>query len=146
MRQKRAYCYGIFITVFAIITALVFIDCSSGSEDVGGGTVNISDFYGTWISSFSATRIISATEITGHVSSGSWTWRNDSTSFVQNNNVETKNDYPSGFTFSGKITAKTGSIGGVGNIGDVFSQTYYLHRDKNSFCSGNYADAPIYTR
>ena len=107
------------------------------SGGTNGGATDISSFIGTWKNENGAIRTFSATQITGSFTTitETWTWHLDSITPVSNTDNATKKDYPSGFRFSGKLTEVVGSITGVGKVGSNYSETFYLHTNKSSFCS-----------
>jgi hypothetical protein len=95
-----------------------------------------SDFYGLWRNKNSETCNISATELI--ISNGDviFAVKINSIAKVGNINTETNKNYPNGFLFYGEITSITGgTIPNVGNIGDTYRVTYYLHTRGKSFIS-----------
>jgi hypothetical protein len=138
---------------------IVLIPINQGIDEGTYATINVSwspgglqDFFGTWINSNYVTRIISSTEIMAVSSSFSYTFRVDSVTPVVNSNAETRNEYPEGFIFSGTITEMNrGSLssdvsqGGVPDVGNAYSTTYYMHVNKGSFSSGGTGTA-IFTK
>ena len=129
--KNKNFLFG-FLVMVLVFGVLVF-GCDSDTTYV---EVFPEEFYGTWINEHNAIRIISETEIYGDVSDATWTWSIDSVTPSRNSNT----NYPSGLIFSGKITAEDKKSPGItpwlGNVGDSFSETYYLHIDKGSFILG----------
>ena len=105
-----------------------------------GYVLSHDDFVGLWRNtSNGGLREISTENIRGGGYGLSFTWNIDSVVAVENADEATKREYPSGFTFSGKITdittASWTSINlgfGSGNgLGEHYSETFYLHTDKD---------------
>jgi hypothetical protein len=114
--------------------------------------MELKDLFGLWRNEGGIAREISEGEIKASGDGWSFTWRIDSVTAVKNNDEATKDDYPYGFTFSGEVTVFNGSgsvlinIGfGSGNgLGEIYSETYYLHTSEERFLANSPAGIEFY--
>jgi hypothetical protein len=133
------------ITLFPGIFFLFFVLFACGNR--GSSPPAEADFFGTWKNSNGVIRTISADKIVASIGTyGRYTLSISSWTPASNDNAETKGDYPAGYTIAGTISAKTGDIHGLPDIGNSHSHTYYLHTGKQSFSSDGNDGAAIFTK
>jgi hypothetical protein len=96
--------------------------------NVGSAT----DFYGRWTTS-GQNRIFSSTQIIGNTDNGeSFTITLTSvTPVINNGSIISKDSYPSGFTFEGKVTAVSGTWSV--ELEETVTWTYYMSSDKQKW-------------
>jgi hypothetical protein len=98
------------------------------------------DFLGLWRNSSGETREIGLWDLKAAGAGWSIKWKSRSRRVETNTNVATKDNYPSGWVFSGEI------IESINHPGDYYFETYYLHTNKGSFSIGGEGGSSIFTR
>jgi hypothetical protein len=129
------------ITLFPGILFLFFVLSTCGNRPAEA------DFFGTWKNSNGVIRTISADKLVAFIdTSRTYTLTISSWTPANNDNAETRGDYPAGYTIAGTISAKTGDIHNFPDAGDPYSTTYYLHTGKQSFSSNGNDGTAIFTK
>jgi len=145
--DPHSHTWGTWIeTTSATLTGdpLVEIDgvetrtCSTCGEKETRPVTFRSYFYGEWkMDSRINMWTISATEIVRTSSTWSYTLGNGLTITPIVNTGDNAVNYPYGFTFTGKLTGRTNEDIPSGiNLGESYSDSVYLHTDRNSIVAG----------
>ena len=142
--MKRLVNLVVFFCSIAVI-GLTNVACDNGINI--GDFIQKEDFLGKWVNSNGVVRDISLNKMVASGSDWSYTLTINSWKAVQNTNKDTKTEYPYGYRITGIITEMNrGSLGGVPNVGEPYSQTYFLNVDKNSFSNDGGINHQIYTK
>jgi len=117
-----------FAGIIAIIGFSVAACASVGKND----ELKLSDFLGTWKDSDGSAFTITETEFTWKfgIRSTSYSFTIDSVTPAVNTRDNHKDNYPTGLTFSGTVTALNRATWVT--VGSAYSITLFMHKDKQS--------------
>jgi hypothetical protein len=126
------------IQMIVMVITFSFVSCKKENGESDNDFKML--FYGIWKNENNVIRELSSNKLEVQSSEWSFTLTISSWTAVSNTNEETKTEYPNGYKISGTITqmfrGPLGSDvyeGGVPDIGEYYSEIYYLNVNKGCF-------------